>query len=278
MSFLITKADGTEEPFDPSKLVKSLRRAGAEEEIISRVAAHVERELKPQMRTSDIYRHAFQLLRKEKHGGVAARYSLKRAILELGPSGFPFEAYIAELFRTRGYEAQINQIIRGACVEHEVDVVLVKNGIRTFIEAKFHNVVGFKTDLKVVLYVQSRIRDIDKGKTFPESTRGMVVTNTKFTDVAETYARCEKLELLGWDYPAGHNLHGFIEEAGLYPTTALASISRRDKEALLGEKIVLCKNVPKHADALQRIGIRGPRLARLLEEVGALCGRPMPSE
>lgn len=271
MSFLITKADGTQEPFDPSKLVNSLRRAGAGEEATARVVSRVESELRPLMRTSDIYRRAFVLLRKERHG-VAARYSLKRAILEFGPSGFPFEAYLAELYRRRGYEAETNQIVKGSCVEHEVDVVLLKDNVRTFIEAKFHNSVGFKTDLKVVLYVKSRINDIDRGKKFPETVRGMVVTNTKFTDVAETYAKCENLELLGWDYPSDGNLHTLIEEEGLYPTTALATLSRAEKEALLAEKVVLCRNVPEKPEILHRIGVRGGRLDRLFEEVGALCG------
>lgn len=272
MSVFITKADGTEEPFNPEKLVNSLRRAGAEDDAIRRITTQIEREIRPLMRTSDIYRRAFAFLRKERRG-IAARYSLKRAVLEFGPSGFPFEAYIAELFRARGYEASIDQIVKGACVEHEVDVVLSKDGVRTFIEAKFHNSIGFKTDLKVVLYVKSRINDIERGKTFGESVRGMVATNTKFTEVAETYARCEDLDLLGWDYPAEANLHTVIEQTGLYPTTALVSLSRHEKEALLAEKIVLCRSVPQHAEALRHMGISGPKLERVLEEVGALCGK-----
>lgn len=271
MSVLITKADGTAEPFTPDKLAHSLRRAGAQDDAIARVQEVIEREMRPLMRTSDIYRRAFALLRKERHG-VAARYSLKRAVLEFGPSGFPFESYIAELFRARGYEATTNRMVKGACVEHEVDVVLDKDGVRTFVEAKFHNSIGFKTDLKVVLYVRARVNDIERGKKFAAAVRGMVVTNTKFTEVAEAYAQCESLELLGWDYPALKNLHAIIEETGLYPTTALASLSRKDKELLLAEKIVLCKNVPHEADTLRRLGIQGAKFDRVLEEVGALCG------
>ncbi len=271
MTLLVTKADGTEEPFAEEKLVRSLERAGADADAISRIVKRVSGELRPHMRTWDIYRRAFVLLRKERHG-VAARYSLKRAIFELGPSGFPFEAYLAELYRPRGYEALTNQIVKGDCVEHEVDVVLSKDNVRTFIEAKFHNSPGFKTDLKVVLYVKARINDIEKGKKFPERVAGMVVTNTKFTEPAEAYAKCEGLELLGWEYPSGNNLHSLIEGAGLYPITALATLSKGEKAALLAEKIVLCRSVPDRADSLRRLGITEAKLERVLEEVGALCG------
>ena len=111
MNVLIRKADGTDEPFNPDKLVNSLRRAGAEEEAISHITEKIKGELRPLMRTSDIYRRAFLFLRKERRG-IAARYSLKRAVLEFGPSGFPFESYIAELFRARGYEAINNQNLK----------------------------------------------------------------------------------------------------------------------------------------------------------------------
>ena len=149
MSVLVAKADGTEEPFNPEKLVASLMRAGAEHGLARDIARAVEAPLVSGTTTHEIYRRAFAKLRDARRG-VAARYSLKRALLEFGPSGFPFEAYLAELFRAEGYTAKTDQIVRGKCVEHEVDVVLQKGGITTYVEAKFHNAAGFKTDLKTV--------------------------------------------------------------------------------------------------------------------------------
>ena len=273
MAVTIAKADGTQEPFNPEKLVGSLVRAGAEHSDARTIARHIEGELYNGITTQEIYRHAFAQLREIRRG-TAARYSLKRALLEFGPSGFPFEAYMAELFKTEGYKTKIDQIVPGACVEHEVDVILRRKDEVTFVEAKFHNAAGFKTDLKTVLYVKARLEDIAaarnaKGET--ESMRGLIVTNTKFTGHAAQYASCAGVELLGWEAPAGATLQDRIEKAGLYPVTALTTLGRREKMALLSQKVVLCTTLPRQTRALASAGVEGHRADRVLEEVAALC-------
>ncbi|HYF13322.1 MAG TPA: ATP cone domain-containing protein, partial [Candidatus Paceibacterota bacterium] len=167
MSILIAKADGTSEAFERSKLISSLERAGAKSDIAQNIAQEIEKRLESGTSTHVIYSKAFARLRDFKKA-AAARYSLKRAVLEFGPSGFPFESYIGELFKTEGFETRIDQLVRGKCVEHEVDVVITKGEETIYAEAKFHNAAGFKTDLKVVLYVKARIDDIGQG-------RGLVV-------------------------------------------------------------------------------------------------------
>lgn len=260
---LITKADGTVETFKEEKLTASLMRAGANESTAKSIVQHILGELREGMSTQEIYSHAFEKLREARHE-LAARYSLKRALLEFGPSGFPFEDYIGELFLAEGRRASMRQIIRGRCVEHEVDVVVEEPREKIFVEAKFHNAAGFKTDLKVVLYVQARMDDIGQG-------RGMVVTNTKFTDKAIEYSSCKGLELLGWDYPQGATLHDRIDKAGLYPVTALTVLSKREKMALLSQRVVLCRALADRGDVLKRAGILGSRADAVLEEAGALC-------
>ena len=39
---IITKADGTQEPFDSSKLIQSLTRAGAHPDVIQKVLAEID--------------------------------------------------------------------------------------------------------------------------------------------------------------------------------------------------------------------------------------------
>ena len=273
MAILIAKADGQLEPFNPEKLTSSLMRAGAEHPLALDISRDIEADLYNGITTQEIYRRAFSKLRDARRG-AAARYSLKRAILEFGPSGFPFEAYISELFRAEGAQTQIDQIIKGACVEHEVDVVVKKDGVVTFVEAKFHNAAGFKTDLKTVLYVKARLDDIAaerKNKGATEPMRGLVVTNTKFTSVAAQYAACAGVEVLSWEEPAGHNLHDRIDAAGIYPVTALTTINRREKMALLSQKIVLCRALGADTRALASAGVTGQKADHVLEEVGALC-------
>ncbi len=263
MNTIVVKADGTQEPFDPAKLTASLKRAGAREDVAGQILTDVEKELWDGISTQEIYSRAFAHLREHRHA-VAARYSLKRAVLEFGPSGFPFESYIAELYRAEGFETKVDQIVQGHCVDHEVDVVITKGDAVQYAEAKFHNAAGFKTDLKTVLYVKARVDDIGHGT-------GLVVTNTKFTSKATQYASCAGLELLGWDYPQGGTLHDRIEKAGLYPVTALTTLSNQEKTALLKDRMVLCRALPDDTDALKRAGVVGKRADIVLEEVGALC-------
>lgn len=273
MAILIAKSDGTQEPFNPEKLVASLMRAGAEHGVARDIAGAIEHELYPGIATQEIYRHAFSKLREARRG-AAARYSLKRALLEFGPSGFPFEAYLSELFRAEGAQTQIDQIVQGACVEHEVDVVSHKDGVTTYVEAKFHNAAGFKTDLKTVLYVKARLDDLlahRKAKGIHEPMRGLVATNTKFTNMAAQYAACAGVDLLGWEEPSKGSLQDRIEAVGLYPVTALTTLGRREKTALLGQKVVLCNALSGDTRALASAGITGQKADRVLEEIGALC-------
>jgi hypothetical protein len=266
----VSKSDGTHEPFDPKKLYASLSHAGAAADIAQSIVTDIEHDLYEGIPTHEIYAKAFARLRDHKHH-VAARYSLKRAVLEFGPSGFPFEAYLAELFRAEGCtDVIIDQIVQGACVEHEVDVIYTKDGHRFYVEAKFHNALGFKTDLKTVLYVKARIDDIAAAKK-DEQVRGLVATNTKFTSVAIQYATCQQLELLSWDYPLSGNLHDRIEKAKLYPITALTSLSHREKTSLLANKKVLCGDLSADTRALAEAGIHGAHADSVLAEAGALC-------
>jgi hypothetical protein len=239
------------------------------------VARDIERELWSGISTQEIYARAFARLREHKNV-IAARYSLKRAVMEFGPSGFPFELYIAKLFNAEGFETETGRIVQGACVEHEVDVIIHKEQETIFAEAKFHNTVGFKTDLKTVLYVQARVVDIREAKKSEPDAKnkavtGLVVTNTKFTDKALQYAACQGLATLGWDNPAGATLHERIQKNGLYPVTALTTLTHREKTALLSNKIVLCSSVGEGERVLRAAGVTAHRAQEVIEEAGALC-------
>ena len=97
----IIKSDGVRELFDREKLLRSLRKIGTEKTLADMIVTKVEADLADGHTTKEIYRQAFSLLRKHQRP-VALRYSLKRAIADLGPSGFPFEKFVAEIFKARG--------------------------------------------------------------------------------------------------------------------------------------------------------------------------------
>ncbi|MEK7062400.1 MAG: ATP cone domain-containing protein, partial [Patescibacteria group bacterium] len=122
MAIEIIKANGERETFDLQKLRNSLIRARATTSVADRIAKHIEQELKDGMTTRDIYRHAFEILERELKP-VALRYSLRKAVMDLGPSGFPFEKFVAEIFKAKGFQTQTDVVMPGRCVSHEVDVV-----------------------------------------------------------------------------------------------------------------------------------------------------------
>lgn len=268
---LITKADGERERFDPVKLERSLMQAGASSTVRARVLAQVTHELRPLMTTEEIYRRAFQLLKDVEAMPVAARYSTKRAVYALGPSGFPFEQFLAEVLRGHGWSVRTDVFLTGRCAPHEVDVLAEKNGRKVGIEAKFHNEPGGKTDIKDALYVHARYEDLKQAPT--QSSRvdeGWLVTNTEFTSNAIRYARCSNLTILAWDYPRTRGLMQMIEEAKVHPLTCLTTLTDGEKRRLLDNKIVLCKSVQTE-HVLKEYGIAPNRIPQVLDEAQRLC-------
>jgi len=271
----IVKGDGTRETFEIEKLKKSLERSGAPSDSATRVADEIARTIKDGMTTTDIYRRAFARLHKEEKA-LAARYSMRRALLDMGPSGFPFEDYFCALMRAKGYEAEVRQILKGRCVDHEVDVVLKKDGVSAGAELKFHNTPGFKTDLKTALYVRARFTDIESYAADCEElcpvSEGWLVTNTKFTAQAVRYAECAGIRLLGWSYPQKGNLSDIIKETGLYPVTVLTSITRKEEAALLAQQVTLCRDIAHDPESLARAGIPRHKHQEIIAESRQVCG------
>ena len=277
----ITKADGEQEPFDPVKLERSLSHAGASSTIRARILSEVIKELRPLMTTEDIYRRAFSLLKKDEATPIAARYSVKRAVFALGPSGFPFEQFLAEVLRAHGWRVRTDVTLMGRCAPHEVDVLAEKDlpapsggqaGVkRVGIEAKFHNEPGGKTDIKDALYVKARYDDLRQAPlASSRGDEGWLVTNTVLTRNAIRYARCSNLTVIGWDYPRTRGLMQMIEEGKVHPLTALTTLSEGEKRRLLENKVVLCKSV-QDPHTLREYGVAPGKIPQVLEEAKQLC-------
>lgn len=272
----VIKADGTKEIFEEQKLADSLRNAGGSEDDITRILDRLSTEVHDGMKTSEIYRHAFSHLRKHAMP-VAVKYSLRRALSELGPDGFPFEKYVSKIFQAWGYETLTDQTVFGGCVSHEVDVVAWNRDKLIMVEAKFHNEFILKSDLKVVLYIKARFDDLHNnvysyGGTQRKLTEGWLVTNTKFTDQAIKYGECQKVKMLGWNYPTHGNLQDIIEELRLHPFTCLSSLSNVHKKMLLAKGIILCKDLIDHPNVLKEIGMPIAEAQKVFDEAREVCG------
>jgi len=247
MEKYIRKADGKIEPYDEEKINSSFRKAGASPEIASKATETMNKKIKNNMSTDEIYRKALNQL-KVLEPGAALKYSLKRAIMNMGPEGYVFEKYIAKILQGHGFTTEVSQILKGYCIEHEIDVLAKKENKTFIIECKYHNSPGTKSDIKTALYIHSRFLDIEKS--YKQKTNGSrsyleawLITNTKCTSDAVKYSACTGLKILAWHYPRGKNLQYFIESKKLYPISILFSITERQKEKLFDSGIILVKEL-----------------------------------
>ncbi len=265
---LVQKSNGERVPFDQEKLIAALQRSGASRQEAQRVAEDVTKILTDGISTRKIYQYAYRLLRQHSQK-AAGRYRLKKAMMDLGPSGYPFEKFVGKLLQAQGYQCAVNVVQQGKCVSHELDVVAVKNNVRLMIECKYHSGADRKSDVKVPLYIHSRFQDVKAvwEKEYPgERFYGMVVTNTRFTDDALHYARCAGMKAVSWDYPAGNSLKEQIDKTGLHPVTALASLRKAEKQKLLEQGIVLCRDLISMSGVLADLGIRPLRAKTIIHE------------
>jgi hypothetical protein len=274
----IIKADGSIEAFDGRKLEVSLQRAGAGVHTAERIRATIEASIGNQAATAEIYRRAFQMLRRETRA-AAGRYSLRTALFELGPTGHPFEDFVALMFEKEGWKVEWRKILQGKCVTHEVDVYATRGGEYLAAELKYHNDPNYKTDVKTALYVKARFDDIwqcDPNEQTCPIDHGMLITNTKFTSQAIQYAKCSGMELLGWDYPLKGNLFDRIIASGIYPITALTLLKKSEKRLLINKGIIITEQLREHREALRNISIPPERIGSILAEAASLSDFKTP--
>jgi hypothetical protein len=277
MAVKIIKASGAYQEFDPAKLAASLVRSGAPSTVAEEIARAVETKIEPSMRTNKIYRMAKKLLR-QRNLAAGIRYSLKKAISALGPSGYPFEKYVARILKAYGYSVEVGLIMSGYCVRHEVDI-LARNGNGHFvIECKYHNDGGRPTDVKTALYIHSRFNDIKRAREImPEYGtdvhEGWLVTNTRCTADAIKYAECVGLRIISWRYPEKGSLEKMIEEKRLYPVTILPSARGQALEALFDKDWILAQDVADSETEvfLKNSGMNPHTAGQIKMEADALC-------
>ncbi len=271
----IVKTTGEKESFERAKFCDSLRKAGAPNDITEDVCTKVESEILPGMSTTQIFRKASKYLMK-KNLPAGIRYNVKRGVELLGPAGFLFEQFVEILMRAEGYEHTArDQMMRGECVEHEVDVVAEKGGERYIVEVKYHNQTSIKSPIEVVMYADARREDIARadvkaGRKIKHNL--LLVTNTKFSANAIAYARCRGIALLGWQYPRERCLEDIIREHMLYPTTVLPSVDRAAREAFARHDLMLVRDLAPFSkeDIVKKFGIDERRARGIIREAHML--------
>ena len=270
----VEKSSSEMELFSKKKLALSLERSGATREEIETILDKISVDIYDGISSKEIYKKA--LTKKKKVNNTSAsKYSLKRAIFDLGPTGFPFERLVAALLREKGFKTKVGVILNGACVTHEIDVLAEKEGSVYAIECKFHSDANAVSNVKIPLYINSRFLDIQKqwntnSKNTTHLKQGWLVTNTRFTIDAINYAKCVGLTLLSWDYPLNNGIKDNIDSFDLYPITTLINLSKDEKTTLISKDIILVKELYENKIVLEKMQITSDRIVKILNEVKEL--------
>jgi len=253
----VRKANGKWEAFDLNRIKKTCYKAGVSKKVADSIAKKVSQQVYNGISTRKILKKIQNYL-KEYKSSAAAIYSLKSALMRLGPSGFVFEDYITRLFRACGWQATNPEPILGFCISHEVDIILNKKGDYYPVECKYHNKRGIYSGSKDVLYTWGRFLDLKKGAQFKKNffnfKKPLLVTNTKFSEQAKQFACCQQIELLGWNYPR-KSLNFYIHKTKLWPITIIPNLNYNLRFKLFREKIICLEDLFSYDFKLKYTGI-----------------------
>jgi len=242
----VVNLKGEKEPFSLQKVFRSAKRAGASPLLAKQIAKKIEKLVYPGITTSEIYKRVKQFLKKENKG-AGLRFSLKEAMRKLGPSGFPFEKYVGEIFSVHGFEVKLNQIVKGKYATHEIDFVAKKDKLLYIAECKFRHHRGERIDLPITLAFWAKFQDLLEGKYLNRFTnckiKPILITNAKFTRQAKRYAQGVGIELLGWNFPKNKGLENMIEKELLYPITILPSFKGFLVDVFSSKFLMLAKDI-----------------------------------
>jgi len=267
---LIIKANGEKTEFDANKLRGTLERAGARPETVEKVLSNVEKQVRENMTTKQI----FKLIKKElRHleRYTAQRYNLRKGLLRLGPAGFRFEQYVAAVLTAYQYKTTIPEHdLSGLCVDHEIDVMATRGEKSVMIEAKFRNRFGDTVTLKDTMATWARYRDLVHGAKAgkcPTFNEVWVTTNGRFSDRALQFGVCKGIHMIGWG-PEEHSFARMVDHAYLYPVTVLDYLRKREIEHFSRSGLMLCSEVARQdpVKLAKRLGLEPGRMKKVVSD------------
>ena len=270
----VIKRSGDREPFSEEKVLRSMRRVGVPEDLQGEVVKHIrEKVTGDTISTDEVFRQILEFL-EPRDRKSSLRFNLRQAIFELGPTGFPFEQYLARIFRDQGYEVEVGIQMQGECVTHEIDLLIIKDNTRQIVEAKFHNSHATKSDIQTALYTYARFLDV-KDKNDIDNV--WLITNTKLSQDAIVYTQCKGIPAIAWNYPNEGNLQDFVEQPHMYPITILNVFSDAEKKRLVEKDIVLCRDLlEKKDEAFADVLINNENIERARQDAEMIC--PLPEK
>lgn len=263
----VIKFSGDSEKFDHKKIYRAVRNAGGSKKLASDAVKEVRNLVRENISTREIFEFLLKFLRREP--GVSQRYGIKRAIMSLGPTGFPFEQFFARVLEYHGYKTTTDNKLRGKRIIQEVDIVAIKNK-KWMIECKYHNEQGTITKLHPALYTYARFLDLGKY----DFDAPWLVTNTKCSWDAVEYAKGVNLKITSWNYPQEESLQSLIMEKKLYPVTILWIVTKDILEKLYSANIVVARDLMNGSpdEVSRRTRIDKDTIMKMIDEIKDICG------
>ena len=241
----VTKFDGTKQKFDKNKIVNTCLRNGSSRKVAEAIAEEVEMRIYDGIETRKILQMTFRLLSKYKPS-VKNQIDLRKA-LALMRSAPDFERFIQLLFSEHGYKVVSNRIVKGRCIEHEVDAIVTRDNKTFIVEVKHHMNYHSPTGLDVSRIARAVFEDLTEGFELGFNTikidGAIIVCNTKLSGHAKRYAECRGIGHIGWSSPPKRDLQTLIEEKKLYLITYLKGLSISDRKKLASKGILVLKQL-----------------------------------
>jgi len=241
----VTKADGSKQLFDKQKVIRTSMRMGASRQFAFEVAQKVENRVYEGMPTEKVLALIFRFMRKNKPS-IVHLFDLRKG-LSLMASKPEFELFVRVLLSHHGFEVSSNQILKGRCVEHEVDAIARKNGVTYFVEAKHHLSYHALTGLDESRIASAVLEDVSEafqaGVNDFKIDNALIVTNTRYSEHAIRYGLCKGIMQVGWNYPVNQGLENMIEEKRLHPLSCLRGLNIEDRLRLVDCGLVLIRQL-----------------------------------
>jgi hypothetical protein len=247
---------------------------GATRDVAESIAEEIEARVYDGIETKKILQMIFKRLRKHKPV-IWHQIDLRKALSLLNPAP-DFERFSQLLLSEHGYEVTPNQIIRGRCVEHEVDAVARKNGKTCIVEVKHHYKYHTPTSLDVSRISRAVFEDVTEGHELGLNNLkidyALIVCNTKLSEHAKRYADCRGIRHIGWSSPPNHDLQTMIEEKKFYPITLLKGLNAKTRNKLMHSGIILLKQLTEKSpkELRRQAGISKEKLESIVGKARAI--------
>lgn len=222
----VKKADGTLQPFDRKKVLRTCERMRLSKKEAEEVVDEIEQKIFEGIPTKKIIDMILE--HGKKHRPQFEHMIDLREALGKMKSKPDFEQFVSILLEDQGYKTVTNKILQGRCVEHEIDVIGVKGNETVYVEIKHHDQFHTFTGLDTFFQVNSAFQDLVEGYMAKRHkynfTKAMLVSNTKISNHAKDYSSCREIDAIAWSTPHDGGIETFVHGKLFYPITILKNL------------------------------------------------------